>query len=273
MAKTQILIATDLSERSDRAIHRGFLLAGQLGADITIVSVVDDALPDALADDLLEKARTTLEHVAAERGHGIAHKIQVEKGDPVARLLELVNADGVDLVIVGRHRPRKLFDGLRRTTVESLLAKSLKPVLMVVEPVLGEYRKVLVPVAFSSACRRAVRQAHLIAPSAEFRIFHAWAAPFETYGGGEGSDYVRAVEREISEEAKTWSQGLPSALQMPELFHENVGACLQREIAGMSPDLLAIGVNTRSASFTGLGSFTSDLLRDPPTDLLMSRGI
>ena len=267
-----LLIASDLSERSDRAMRRGFLLAAETGAKVKVFSVVDDAVPEWLVAELEEKSRKLLEATASSVGTNVEYEIVVERGDPITKLVEIVNTGDSDLVVVGTHRSRGLFDGLRQTTVESVICQSLKPVLLVVAPANSPYGRVLAPVSFSPACHQAVAKALCLAPNASFRIYHAWAAPFEGLTGGRVSDFARAVERETVVQAASWAESLPASLPKVDLVHESVGSSLHREIRSFSPDLLAVGANTRSVSFTGLGSFTADLVRDPPTDLLITRG-
>lgn len=272
MSAFSILIASDLSDRSERALKRGFGLARAVGAEVTLVSIVDDSLPDRIATEMERKSREHLEAAARDLGEGVPCTILIEQGDPLSRLIELVNAPETDLTVVGRHRRRGFLDGFRKTTVESVVSQSRKPVLMAVEPVTGPYARVLAPTAFSNACLGAVRAAHTIAPGAEMRIIHAWCAPFEGITGGEKTAYAREIERESREAAKLWSAPLPEGLPEVELIHGALGATIYAELRRSSPDLLALGASTRALSFTGLGSFVADIVRDPPTDLLISRG-
>lgn len=267
-----ILVASDLSARSDRALQRGFLLARQLGARVTVVSIVDDSAPAPLARDLAANYRAHLEATAQSMAETVPYETRVETGDPIARLVEIVNTAGVDLVVVGRHRQRGVLDGLRKTTVESVVSQSLTPVLLATAPVHGAYARVLAPVAFSPACRQAVTAALGVAPGATYRIFHAWMAPFEGLTGGQTSDYARAVRRETAEQAGKWAEGFPATLPKVDLVHDGVGPSCDREIRSFTPDLIAIGATTRSLSFSGLGSFTAELVMAPPTDLLIARG-
>lgn len=267
-----ILIASDLSARSDRALQRGFLLASTLRARVRVLSIIDDSVPDNLAADLVEKCRTHLEASARSLAGEVPYEILVETGDPITRLVEFVNDADVDLVVVGRHRDRGLMDGLRQTTVESVIARSLTPVLLVTDPVHGSYGRVLAPVAFSSACRHAVRTALGIAPEATFRLFHLWMAPFEGLAGGPSSNFARQVQRETAAHAAAWTDGFAATLPKVALVHDGLGSGCHQEITSFAPDLIAVGANTRRLSFTGLGSFTAELLRTPPTDLLIARG-
>lgn len=272
MTINSILIATDLSERSDRALQRGFRLAAELGAKVSVVSVVDDTAPEWMVAEFEEKTHKLLEAGVSVVGNGVENEIIVKRGDPIAQLIEIVNSGDCDLVVVGKHRARGLFDGVRPTTVESVVSRSLKPVLLVVEPTHGPYGRVLAPVSFSPACYQAVEKALCLAPEATFRIYHAWFAPFEGLTGGRVSNFARAVERETAAQAASWAEKLPPSLEKVVLVHESVGASLSREMRSFSPDLLAVGANTRGVSFTGLGSFTANIVRNPPTDILIARG-
>lgn len=272
MSINSILIATDLSERSDRALQRGFRLAAELGAKVSVISVVDDTAPDWMVAEFEEKSRKLLEAAVSAIGTGVETEIIVKRGDPISQLIEIVNSGDCDLVVVGKHRARGLFDGLRPTTVESVVSRSLKPVLLVVEPAHGPYGRVLAPVSFSPACYQAVEKALCLAPEATFRMYHAWFAPFEGLTGGRVSNFARAVERETAAQAVSWAEKLPASLEKVVLLHESVGESLSREMRSFSPDLLAVGANTRGVSFTGLGSFTASIVRDPPTDILIARG-
>lgn len=267
-----ILIATDLSERSDRAIKRGLMLARSLGAEATLASVVDDDLPQDMVGARVERTRAHLEASVQELGEGVPCTVSVITGEPVSRLVSLVNGPGHDLVVMGRHRPRAFFDSLRRTTVESVVAQSLNPVLLVSGPVHGPYRKMLAPVAFSLACLRAVALAREIAPEAAEEVFHAWMAPFEGLSTGGGDEMRKAVEEETREQSRIWAGGLSPAPEV-SLRHGGVMPRLEAEVRSFGPDLIAVGANTRSMSFTALGSFTSELVRNPPADILISRSM
>lgn len=266
-----LLVATDLSDRSDRAVERAFNLARRLDTPLTLLTVVDESYASDFMQEIGAKAHHRLEAIAGKFGTGVTYDIRVETGDPLALLIEEVNSPDLDLVVMGRHRQRGILDGLRATTVESVVSRSLTPVLMVVDPVLSDYRRVLAPVAFSATCARAVETAKTIAGDATCRIFHVWSAPFEGLTGGKGSDYARAVEAETRDQAADWVQSFDAPHPDVPLIHGPLGAAVQQEILSFGPDLLAIGATTRPLSFSGLGSFAADMVRDPPNDLLIVR--
>lgn len=267
-----LLIASDLSERSDRAIQRGFMLAAEMGARATVVSIVDDSLPEELIAELERRSRDLLHATASSLAGNVEFEIIVRRGDAISQLVEIVNSGGFDMAVVGIHRSRGVFDGLRPTTVESVVSQSLRPILLVAAPAHAAYGRVLAPVGFSPACQRAVEVSLCLAPKAAFRLFHAWMAPFEGLTGGASSDFARAVQRETAAQATAWSASLPASLAKVDLIHDSVAQGLSREMKSFAPDLLAVGANTRAVSFTGLGHFTADLVRDPPCDVLIARG-
>lgn len=273
MSIEHILIASDLSERSDRALRRGLSLAAALGVEVTLVSIVDEAYPPEIAENLSAACREHLEAAATDFAPGRPCRIVVEIGDPTRRLVEIVNDGRFDLVVVGRHRDRGLLDGWRPTTVERVVAHSRAPVLLIRTAGAGVYQRVLAPVAFSRACRRAVDTASEIGPEATLHLFYAWMAPFEGLSGGAGSDMARAVERETRALAANWAALGPEDVPPVELIHGGVRMVLDDQVRRREPELVAVGAHTRALSFTGLGSFAADLLRSAGPDLLVARAV
>jgi len=196
----------------------------------------------------------------------------VEKGDPVARFLELMDTAAIDLVVVGRHHKRGFFDDLNAPTVFwSIAAECQSPVLLVTQPVQGAYRRVLVPTAFSSACHRAAVSAHKLAPDATFRICHVDPLQNDGINAEVEKNSASSVRQGIEAKIRRWASELPPALSKVDLVNDRVVSGVQQAIAEFQPDLLAIGARKCDVSRTGLGRYASKLLRDPPTDLLVCR--
>ena len=59
----RILVATDFSTRSDRALRRGTLLAKQFGCDVTLVHVIDDDQPLRTVEAERREATALLDEV------------------------------------------------------------------------------------------------------------------------------------------------------------------------------------------------------------------
>ena len=65
----RILVATDFSPRSDRALRRGILLARQNSTELLLTHVVDDDQPQRLIDVEKREAAALL-HELATTGEG-----------------------------------------------------------------------------------------------------------------------------------------------------------------------------------------------------------
>ncbi|WP_137701406.1 universal stress protein [Marimonas lutisalis] len=266
----RILVATDLSERSDRALHRAAQIAKAHAASLSVVSVVDDDYPSRIIEDLTERVRQHLEQIVPAAD--LACEIHVEAGDPTETLLRHINGNSVDLAVLGLHRHRAVLDGVRQTTMERLVAGARVPVLLAKGLQSTNYQKVLAPVSFSPACASALRVARVIAPEAEYELCHAWHVPFSGFTGGAESDFGKQIHREIVGEAKAWHAALDLDVPQPDLILGGVGEVLAIRLREFSPDLITIGAHTRAGrALHRLGGFAAELIRDPPTDLLIAR--
>ena len=74
------------------------------------------------------------------------------------------------------------------------------------EPAVRAYEKVLVAVAFSRACARAVSAANRIAPGAELSSFHALYIPFMEMTGGDRSPMARVALADTEKLAADWTR-------------------------------------------------------------------
>lgn len=268
----RIVVATDMSERSDRAIARALRLSSDLNAECVAISIVDDSLPEDTAAATKASAETDLRSMLDDRGAADV-TIDIRFGDVVPGILGLAAEHEADLLIMGLHRRRDVLDNLRQTTMERVVAMSSRPVLLVRDPADSPYRSVLVAVAFSRACARAVSAANRIAPGAEVAAFHALHVPFVQLAGGERSSMAQAAVGETEELAAAWTRQYGVLGAPPEVVPGGFREVLERQIASARPQLLAIGAHTRSGiGLHALGSSTAALMRDPPTDLLVALG-
>ncbi|MCV6585622.1 MAG: universal stress protein [Marinibacterium sp.] len=269
-----IVVASDLSPRSEHALHRALRLAAQHDAALTIVYVVDDDLPAHLAKMMREAAEPELaRQVAALSDRPVT--IKVLDGDPKQLVRSEIKELDADLLVVGTHRPRPILDLLFSTTVEQIVRDSRRPVLLVKEPVTGDYERLLVGVDLSPACAAALRFGTGLAPGAQVDTFHGVSVPFSGHGR------VRISRLELDahlDEAQAalddWWGGLdlPGTSPAPRAEEGGRGPLLAAKLATGRPDLVVVGAHGRAAlSPTLLGGFTHELIIDPPTDLLVVR--
>ncbi|PSL20921.1 universal stress protein [Shimia abyssi] len=268
-----IVVATDLSPRSDRALHRALRLAAKLQAHAHVVSIVDDAMPEDMVADLSTNIKERLETYLSTLDLDAQTSVDVLLGDPVEQVNEFAVAKEAGLLVLGVHRRRGFLDSLRESTSERIVAASMVPVLIVKDLNDGDYETALAPVSFSQACANALRAASVIAPEAELRSYHALHVPFAGLtGGSSGTEMSRAVRRETEEKRDDWmsSAKLPNGLASPEIITGSLSQVLDKQVAEQNPDLIVCGTHTRGLAMHKLGSFAAELLRDPPADLLVS---
>ncbi|MFW6028226.1 MAG: universal stress protein [bacterium] len=81
----RILVASELSERSRRALRRGLLLAQQFGSDLSILQFTDSDRPERFVEEERRGAEMALcELVDKVGGQGLASapSVIVRTGDP-----------------------------------------------------------------------------------------------------------------------------------------------------------------------------------------------
>lgn len=187
-----VLAATDFSPSSLHAVERGFELARTLSARYAVMSALGlDALgplrnllgsqAEDVASTLVQKQRDALAAMLTgnPRSQGIDAELRVEPGLVTTVLPAYAAAAGVDLTIIGARGQSKLRRLLMGSTASHLLRKSRCPVLIVKQRCDGPYRRVLIPVDFSSASAPSIGLARTIAPQAELVLLHVFDVPFE----------------------------------------------------------------------------------------------
>lgn len=270
-----ILVATDLSIRSDRAVQRALRLGANLKLPCHIISVIDNDLPG----DMLANLQKDVEHRLKRFAESLVAPGQkvtsaAIAGDPHQAILEQAEAHDAALLVLGLHRARPFLDLIRETTMVRIVRGSLRPVLLVNDPADHEYARVLVPVSFSPGCAAALRMATTVAPGAELRSFHAVPVPFSGLtGDGPGSAMARELGDQAAKERDAWIATLDSVPALPaiEIISGGRIETMARLIAA-KPDLIAVGAHIGSRfSPNVLGSFVTELIHTPPCDVLVAR--
>ena len=277
MSSAPILVATDMSNRSDRAMARAFHIARDLGAPVVVMTVLDDAMPAEMLPDLHNRCRERLDRYCAGLSGGqVPFTVEVQTGDPAEDIIAAVEALQPRLLVLGTHRPRPFMDMLRETTMQRIVRRSQAPVLLATDRDDHEYRKVLLPTDFSPASAAAARLALEIAPKAELSALHALQVPYS--GMLATAPSARAdLEKPFRHDAKRadalWRQELDLSGMPPTEIVLGAPQLLVRDRAGQGrADLIAMGAHGRvGAARAILGSVSTDLMRDPPCDLLIAR--
>src|SRR6056297_3342504 len=156
----KILVATDFSERSDRALRRATLLARRFGASLSIVHVVDDDQPRRIVDSEFDAASALLRDLrgTVETVDGIPCDTRVVLADPFAGIAQTAGEIAPDLLVIGPHRRQVLRDVFVGTTAERTVRSVDCPVLMVNATPVGDYRHVLQTTDLSDGSRAALQR-------------------------------------------------------------------------------------------------------------------
>ncbi len=256
-----ILVASDLSDRSRPAIRRGVQLAAQAGARLTIVHVVDGALPDQITAGVRKDAERLLREAvdAASDGHGISTDIVVALGDTVEAINEIAQSSEAGLLIVGLHRRRVFLEFVKETTMELLVRSSRLPVLLVTGDGDTPYGRVLAGIDMSATCASGLHKIAIVAPQADLTLFHAHPVSFS---------------QEAARDFEIWQavHNVPENLPKPIFVEGPPGEVLEQVMDGETFDLLVMGAHTRSnAARFIVGGFSAGLVRNPPCDLLLAK--
>ncbi|NBB68769.1 MAG: universal stress protein [Alphaproteobacteria bacterium] len=274
-----LLMATDLSARSERALERAMALARERDATLVVVHVVDEELPSALAETQADEARRLLRARCDGLAEGAGAKVTVDvvRGRPYAAIRAAATRHGAELVVLGSHRHDLWRDMFRGTTAERVVRTCAVPVLLVREPVDGPYRRVLAAVDFSVFARRAVEFTLAFLPNAEVELIHAFNVPFGGFLSGEDTRDQMVAEIDarfrklLDEEMAGFLAHLDDAARHLHCVMQEGGVreVITARVQQTAPDLLVIGTHGKSGlAHAFLGSVAEDLLRNPPCDVL-----
>ncbi len=274
---TRITVATDLSARSDRAVERAFQLGKSLAVPVETLMILDDAMPETMRAPLHEKAETQLTDLAARWADGAEFTVSVQAGDPSEALVTASETPGT-LLVMGPHRPRPFLDALRETTMQRVVRRTPAPVLLVTEPVLGPYRHILSLVDFNEPADNALALAAALTAEAPIRPFHAVHVPYtgmlETTGSVQ-MDLQQSLHDDAVAEGTKWraaQDALSVRLEPIEISIAPPEGMVRDATADGSFDLLTAGAHGPVGSGRPLlGSVASDLMRNPPCDVLIGR--
>lgn len=277
----RILVATDFSERSDRALRRATLIAKRVEAALILVHVVDGDRParlvasdEAAAWSVLEESAKTL------RDHdGILAESLVRVDDVDAGVLAAAEETRAQLVVLGPHRSR-LRDVFVGTTVERVVRRTRLPMLVAVQTPSAPYGRTLLALDLDDASKSAARAAVELGvfEHTDVIAFHSFA----TMGKGmmqrammpkedidEHVDTERALAvrrlRDLVDEV-----GLPpSGQRVAEHLGTPVGSILETA-AREDAQLIVMGTNQRKGFERLLiGSVTEDVIRHTRRDVLI----
>jgi len=278
----KLLLATDLSPRSELALRRALRLAREHNAALAVIHIVDDDLPSSLAEVTKAGAEQIIraQLAASPNGAQTEVSIKVASGKPFSDILAHAAGEKAELIVLGMHRKAGIKELFRGTTAERVIRTGHIPVLVVRSGAKETYRRVVVGTDFSVHARRAMQVALRLAPGAELYLVHGFLVPFQ--GFMYGPDTHRQVEAEhqrwmtamIDDEMRiflTSFEGAPPRVH--QVVREGMAQeVILKEVASNRADLLVLGTHGRTGvAHAVLGSVAEDLLAEAPCDVLVAR--
>ncbi len=277
----RILVATDFSTRSDRALRRATLIAGRTGASLTLLHVADADWPERLIASERTEALSILEETAQtlRSADHIAADPLVVVDDVHNGILDAAEQVGADLIILGPHRSR-LRDVFIGTTVERVVRRSRFPLLVAVQPPSAPYERTLLALDFDEASKSAARAALAMGvfEHTEVVVMHAFDTPAEgmlkrsletpaavgEYVADERSIAVQKLHGLVRE------LGLPASGQRVAAINGTPARSILEAARGEDAHLVVLGTNQRKGFERLLiGSVTEDVIRDAHRDILI----
>jgi nucleotide-binding universal stress UspA family protein len=278
----RIMLATDFSERSDRALRRAVILTRQQGAALEIVHVVDDDRPRRLVDHEVNDARQLLAELARSLKDldGVACATGVLLDDPFAGIVKAAAKASPDLLVIGPHRRQILRDAFVGTTAERTIRAVRCPVLMVNGPPVGPWRHVLMTTDLSEHAGNALRRclAAGLPGDAARSLLYVFDAPAlrlamsGSMGKEEQRDYLEDLSREAGLELAQFigRAGLGQIRRIVQPEEATVAGEIQKTADKEKADLIVVSTQGKGAvSRMVLGSVALQVLKDAQHDVLV----
>jgi len=286
----KILVASDLSDQSGIAIRRAMELGREHAAEVIVVHVIDEDLPETARSFLTTTSDHYVRQIIATDpwARDLNVTINVVSGRPDIDIAERAEIAHADLIVVGLHT-RLLEENLeiQGTVAERIIQATRLPVLVVKDTPRGPYRSVLVGLDFSPFSLAAVRTAMSVAADAKLHLVHAYEpisglqhlARVREPGLSERIDakWQSRMERFIDTEMqKLLDECPPDRRGGRMLSHISLGGSphevLLREAERTGAELIVIGAHGRTGlARLVLGSVSTELLNDRIADILVVR--
>jgi len=281
-----------MSPLANWAAARAALLAHESGSEsVDLIHVIDNLAIETLRHlvqtpletehrlmELSRKQLTEIERTLFEK-YGISvSTTTLNVGRPYTEIVRYAEFLNADLVVLGAHgggMVRELFVG---STVDRVLRKLVRPVLIVKREPQAGYRKVLIPVDFSEFSEQATEFAMNIAPHAHITTLHAVEVPFKARLESAGVDdkLIQIYESQVQVQKEKEIQQFISELEAPKADLSSVvelgpaSAVIRKNMEVLDPDLIVLGKQGQSGQDeTLLGGVARRVIKDASCDILV----
>ena len=277
----KILVATDFSTRSDRAVRRATLLARKFDAAVSLVHVIDDDRPKRIVDTERELTSVLLGEQArsVREIDGVDCSAEVLLGAPSDEMIKAAQAGRADILVIGPHRHHAFLDVFRGTTAERTIRSGSHPLLVANGVPAGFYRHILAAVDLSEGSGDALRAlADLgLDKLAAVSVVYVFSAPARSHmavasaSSEDIEDYLAGEEKRAGGELAEFLRGLAisPARQVLKLDESSVAHIICATAREVSADLIVVGTRglTGVTKFL-LGSVAEEVLHISDRDVL-----
>jgi nucleotide-binding universal stress UspA family protein len=278
----KILCATDLMPKSDPAVDRAGMLAERLNAQLHLLHVVPPASSASeLERHIREAGQQMKARIRAPRWrHGPAPHTAIRIGNPAQLLMRTAAELGADLVVLGPHERRATRDALAGTIAARMLSERRCPVLIVREPVQGEYRDALLALGLHASSPSIIHAAESLVLRGEMNVavVHschvAYTAMLDASGvsaeavAGYGGLITGRAQEEIHELLARESNG---EIRYDVTVRKDPAAiAIEKAARRTQPDLIVMGTRGQGPLRRALlGSVANRILETATTDVMV----
>ena len=171
-----VLVATDLSARTDRAVDRATQLTREWGVRLMVLHAIEpESRLDARPDLVNQAMREVLPDPEADVD------ILPALGPAPTVIVDAAKSADCGLIVTGVARFNHVGDYFIGTAVDHVVRHATVPVLVVKRRPHDAYRTILVATDYSSCSRLALITAAQLFPDAAIHLVHAYHVPYEAW--------------------------------------------------------------------------------------------
>jgi nucleotide-binding universal stress UspA family protein len=281
----KILVATDLSARSDRALDRAKQLAAQWGAGLVVVHAMERQPSGGLTSSYEntpswrrppDPARLKEQQIRRDIGETTLDlRIFVVQGDAGPVTLDVAGQEHCDLIVLGVAGDAGLGRSTLDRTVEYLVRRSPVSVLVVKTRPAGPYGHVLVGTDFTDEARHGLAVATRLFPDAIFAVMHAFDMPYRSLMSPSqlSRDFSAMEHAEIQAFVRDTDLDPNIRARILTLIeHGSPEQMIHKYVTEQNADLTVIGTRGRGMLFHLLvGGNTPMIVDGTPSDILVVR--
>lgn len=265
-----VLVGTDLSARSDRAVDRAMILADSMQERLIVLHALD-------ADSVLKSDQTQIERAIRNALAKPDADVDILPaiGPAPSTICAAAQSSSCRLIVTGVARMNHIGDYFIGTAVDHVIRNAAMPVLVVKQRPHQTYRSIIVATDCSPCSREALLAAAALFPDARLHVVHAFHVPYEAWlRSDETRDEVTKAAR-VSLTQFLADQAIAETVRKRVELHLDYGEVHQVICAAaekLDANLIVLGTHGRSGFVRAMiGSRAEELLRCVPVDTLLVR--